>query len=149
MSPPRVVHPDAYFPPGHRNIDPDPMGRRGGRARDELVLERGVCRACGCTDERACEGGCAWVDVDHTLCSTCAARALASRGAQVLGNEIGGLLRQAFGDVGGIISDALGGLLGRRVQPTRRKTQKRAKAVMAVRPPRRTPRRGPGGGQGG
>ena len=28
------------------------------------------CRVCGCTDTRACEGGCWWVDVD--LCSTCA-----------------------------------------------------------------------------
>lgn len=28
-----------------------------------------VCRVCGCTDERACEGGCRWVDID--LCSRC------------------------------------------------------------------------------
>jgi hypothetical protein len=32
----------------------------------------GVCRVCGCTDERACEGGCYWVDDEHTLCSQCA-----------------------------------------------------------------------------
>lgn len=30
-----------------------------------------TCRVCGCTDDRACEGGCSWVDSD--LCSTCAA----------------------------------------------------------------------------
>lgn len=27
------------------------------------------CRVCGCTDDRACEGGCAWVADD--LCSAC------------------------------------------------------------------------------
>jgi hypothetical protein len=28
------------------------------------------CRVCGCTDDRACPGGCWWVDAD--LCSACA-----------------------------------------------------------------------------
>lgn len=28
-----------------------------------------ACRACGCTDHRACEGGCSWVAAD--LCSAC------------------------------------------------------------------------------
>jgi ParB family chromosome partitioning protein len=28
-----------------------------------------VCRVCGCTDDRACEGGCSWVEAD--LCSAC------------------------------------------------------------------------------
>jgi hypothetical protein len=28
------------------------------------------CRVCGCTDARACEGGCSWVEFD--LCSRCA-----------------------------------------------------------------------------
>lgn len=27
------------------------------------------CRQCGCTDDRACEGGCSWVEAD--LCSSC------------------------------------------------------------------------------
>lgn len=31
----------------------------------------GVCRVCECTDERACAGGCYWVDATHTLCSAC------------------------------------------------------------------------------
>jgi hypothetical protein len=31
----------------------------------------GVCRVCGCTDQAACPGGCAWVDDAHTLCSQC------------------------------------------------------------------------------
>lgn len=30
-----------------------------------------TCRVCGCTDLRACEGGCSWVTDD--LCSRCAA----------------------------------------------------------------------------
>lgn len=29
-----------------------------------------TCRACSCTDEMACPGGCTWADDD--LCSTCA-----------------------------------------------------------------------------
>jgi hypothetical protein len=33
-----------------------------------------TCRECGCTDERACEGGCSWVEED--LCSACADKAL-------------------------------------------------------------------------
>lgn len=32
----------------------------------------GVCRVCGCTDARACPGGCAWADAAHTLCTSCA-----------------------------------------------------------------------------
>ena len=28
------------------------------------------CRVCGCTDNRACAGGCCWVEYD--LCSACA-----------------------------------------------------------------------------
>ena len=31
----------------------------------------GVCRKCGCTDERACPQGCAWTDETHTLCTAC------------------------------------------------------------------------------
>lgn len=32
----------------------------------------GVCTVCGCTDDRACEGGCSWVSLDRTLCTRCA-----------------------------------------------------------------------------
>jgi len=35
------------------------------------LTKLGQCAACGCTDEHACEGGCSWVDVDHTICSAC------------------------------------------------------------------------------
>ena len=27
------------------------------------------CRYCGCTENRACEGGCAWLNREHTVCS--------------------------------------------------------------------------------
>ena len=33
---------------------------------------RGTCSVCGCTDARACQGGCFWVNDSHTLCSRCA-----------------------------------------------------------------------------
>lgn len=31
---------------------------------------RGVCRVCGCTEARACDGGCSWLDDDQTVCTT-------------------------------------------------------------------------------
>lgn len=31
----------------------------------------GRCRICGCTDDRACHGGCSWVNKEHDLCSVC------------------------------------------------------------------------------
>lgn len=38
-----------------------------------VLLERGRCRVCGCTDLQACDLGagfmCWWVDEYHTLCS--------------------------------------------------------------------------------
>lgn len=35
----------------------------------------GTCRVCGCTDSRACRGGCCWTDEARTLCSGCACAA--------------------------------------------------------------------------
>lgn len=35
------------------------------------MVATGICRYCLCVDERACEGGCGWVDEDHTICSAC------------------------------------------------------------------------------
>lgn len=35
-----------------------------------------VCIHCGCSDMRACPGGCAWVSTDPPLCSTCLDREL-------------------------------------------------------------------------
>jgi len=38
--------------------------------KDEDILKvTQACRVCGCTEERACPGGCCWVEVD--LCSAC------------------------------------------------------------------------------
>jgi hypothetical protein len=33
------------------------------------VLQKRACRVCGCTDDRACPGGCTWIATD--LCSRC------------------------------------------------------------------------------
>lgn len=34
-----------------------------------------TCRVCGCTDDRACLGGCWWVNEEEDLCSSCVADA--------------------------------------------------------------------------
>jgi hypothetical protein len=34
-------------------------------------LQPGICAGCGCDDEHACRGGCAWVDPARTICSAC------------------------------------------------------------------------------
>lgn len=42
------------------------------RAEGQLVVEVPMaCARCGCTEERACEGGCHWVGVDVPICSAC------------------------------------------------------------------------------
>lgn len=40
-------------------------------ADGRAVHKAGRCKECGCTDLRACEGGCSWADLSHTLCSQC------------------------------------------------------------------------------
>lgn len=35
------------------------------------MLKPGTCRWCKCREERACPGGCAWIDRSATLCSAC------------------------------------------------------------------------------
>lgn len=54
----------------------DHLGTQLHQAADELaeppagpLFDVRACRSCGCTDERACEGGCVWVADD--LCSSC------------------------------------------------------------------------------
>ena len=37
---------------------------------NEVVRPLQTCRVCGCSEDRACPGGCYWVEPD--LCSTCA-----------------------------------------------------------------------------
>lgn len=44
-----------------------------------LIPVSGSCVACGCTEEHACEGGCAWVDEGRLLCSSCLSRAAEAR----------------------------------------------------------------------
>ena len=41
-------------------------------------LAYGTCASCGCVDERACPGGCFWIDWAHMLCSACMENALAA-----------------------------------------------------------------------
>jgi hypothetical protein len=40
-------------------------------AAPEKKPESGVCRICGCTEEKPCKGGCAWTDKTKTLCTAC------------------------------------------------------------------------------
>ncbi len=40
-------------------------------ARRLFPTTPGVCISCGCTEERACEEGCGWIDGMRTLCSAC------------------------------------------------------------------------------
>lgn len=39
-----------------------------------------TCRVCGCTDARACFGGCAWVGPADDLCTACAPTAVSLDG---------------------------------------------------------------------
>lgn len=39
-------------------------------SRDLNTVASGRCRYCRCTDARACEDGCWWVDAEQTVCST-------------------------------------------------------------------------------
>jgi hypothetical protein len=34
-------------------------------------MRQPACRICGCTQERACPQGCAWVRDEHLLCTAC------------------------------------------------------------------------------
>lgn len=34
-------------------------------------LQPGVCRECGCTEEKPCKAGCSWTDKTKTLCTAC------------------------------------------------------------------------------
>lgn len=44
---------------------------RAGLAYEELPHPpSGVCRFCRCTQQRACAGGCDWIDLEGTVCSS-------------------------------------------------------------------------------
>ena len=77
---------EALFAPRQQQITPEerpgtareaPGTKRDGTAQPAAQrpsalpgsLAGGVCRGCGCTDDRACPGGCWWVEPD--LCSSC------------------------------------------------------------------------------
>jgi hypothetical protein len=47
----------------------------------------GVCRFCGCTERRPCDGGCAWADPDDTICSSMACLAKYDAWAQAQRTE--------------------------------------------------------------
>lgn len=36
--------------------------------------DQDMCEICGCTENRACMGGCGWANRSHTLCTACAER---------------------------------------------------------------------------
>lgn len=42
----------------------------GRRPEHTAPSEPGTCKFCGCTEDAACEGGCAWVDKEQTVCSS-------------------------------------------------------------------------------
>jgi hypothetical protein len=48
----------------------EPVDEVGVRGRAAKL----VCEGCGCTNERACPGGCCWISLDPPLCSACANR---------------------------------------------------------------------------
>jgi hypothetical protein len=45
----------------------------------DTPIEGPVCQVCGCTDDQACEGGCAWAETDDgsPLCTACAEKGAA------------------------------------------------------------------------
>ncbi len=64
---------------------------------DDPLPER-TCRVCGCTDSRACPGGCYWVQED--LCSRCAE---ILRGPMAAGLVIGLILGVIVGVILGVV----------------------------------------------
>jgi hypothetical protein len=76
-----------YFPLGVR-LEPELMVKMCDQiivGPDELAdylgfLKKAVpfCRICGCTDHRACEGGCWWVEPDLCSSPSCVAAAAAA-----------------------------------------------------------------------
>jgi hypothetical protein len=59
---------------GRHGRRPDTPNNRRRRPRGRADRARpGVCRVCGCTELRACPGGCCWADPEHTICSRCVA----------------------------------------------------------------------------
>ncbi|HEV7405206.1 MAG TPA: hypothetical protein VGO11_19840 [Chthoniobacteraceae bacterium] len=53
------------------------LGDRAPSRRPRKVRP-GTCAECGCTDARACAGGCSWVNEQRTVCSSCLERVTAA-----------------------------------------------------------------------
>lgn len=45
------------------------VGNLLARSAPKVTPTPGFCRFCGCTEAKACEGGCAWIDAEMTACS--------------------------------------------------------------------------------
>lgn len=65
-----------------KNIDIDAWfkGSTADALESWFVAERQQCKVCGCTEDRACPGGCYWAE--DNLCSKCAERDNDSGGAK-------------------------------------------------------------------
>ena len=69
--------PPVFFPNAVHVSHKDWTEGRSAFAYEELPGPTpGICMFCGCTEERACPGGCYWLDSTETVCSAepCAAR---------------------------------------------------------------------------
>ena len=64
-----VCHTEATLDTWWANLSPDQKAAIYERDMDEPHLVSGICRYCGCTDNRACNPLCAWITPDHTVCS--------------------------------------------------------------------------------
>ena len=51
-------------------------GARTYALRYEVHPDEDMCQYCGCTNIFGCAGGCAWVDLAHTVCSRCFKRSM-------------------------------------------------------------------------
>lgn len=71
-----TVSPDCRVTRPHYHVDPEGSGHLAelDEAAEGLVFiasNARRCRVCGCTDGRACNGGCSWVAPDIDLCNRC------------------------------------------------------------------------------
>lgn len=46
--------------------------KRTGEVTPWKKARKGHCFLCGCTEDRACDGGCSWADRTQTICDRCA-----------------------------------------------------------------------------
>lgn len=60
--------------PGREEFDPSCKGCQAEAERLylEAVRRTRACVECGCTEAKACPGGCSWASLDPPVCSQCA-----------------------------------------------------------------------------